>query len=783
MRAERPWCGGLGLALVVALLASGCASLPARPGQAGRGAALAFSPLSVPSQAARSAATGVHPGQEPGAADRTPEPAPMGYRRGPSGNAVNGKGARGPAEEGEAFACGGKALPSGWPRLTQSREVLAPFLACASPAEFVAMQRGVGDMGAVVQSLYPWDAVRLGALGPMDDDASEALSRQRAEFIVTSVEKYGVPYAEVFALFILHSAFDDELREVVQRLARDKQLGETLGAMAAVREELKRRGLELEGFPERGEKAGDVLRGLGRAGRDMLSSTSMSGEARYAELMVMRGQMPPPYQAALDEVQKALAERHYSPGSVSAGAFDSLTFGVPVGFYHLAVGTGHGAYSLAQGKYEQATRELAPAALAVAVYAGGKGARALVESRGGLRRLQMPALDADGMKALIARLEEQLGINAARDLLRYLQASREGALLAAEWGEAGLLALYEARGNPAKAQAVLMEAASREPAQSVATRGSSGQRPVNLDLFEQNAEVSAAEAQTASRESSRAAATREGASRESAQPAASRGASGKRYVNQDLFAQDAKVGAAEAAKAKLFLAELESLGPRLPKDVKLLKQMAPKLEEPPPGVEKGAPLWQEYVAYRKRRLKEIQDGDAVKGPLKWEGYEAMRAYYARGMAFERTMVAILKADAALPRAQRRWLGDFEQPRIETHVGVSKMDFRYADVLVIEARPPSGQPPRVETFSFKSRNLAVLDEDTLPVQLNTDASNAMKYYGGTLKILRDGMRQQADVRRVRLVYEGGELLPPKRVVLNNAVDATQSNVKGVEVLFQ
>ncbi|WP_181791129.1 hypothetical protein [Myxococcus llanfairpwllgwyngyllgogerychwyrndrobwllllantysiliogogogochensis] len=783
MRAERPWRGGLGLALVVALLASGCASLPARPGQAGRGAVLAFSPLSVPSRAARSAATGVYQGETSGSADGTPEPGPMGFRRGVIGRVVHEEGARGANGGGGAFACGGKALPPGWPRLTQSREVLAPFLACASPAEFVAMQRGVGDMGAVVQSLYPWDAVRLGALGPLDEQASAVLSRKRADFIVTSVEKYGVPYAEVFALFVLHAAFDDELREVVQRLARDKQLGETLGAMAAVREELKRRGLALEGFPERGEKGRDVLRGLGRAGRDMLSSTLVSGEARYTELMAMRGQMPSPYQAAIDEVEKALMERHYSPGSLSAGAFDHLTFGVPVGFYHLAVGTGHGAYSLAQGKYEQATRELAPAALVVAVYAGGKGARALVESRGGLRRLQMPALDVAGMKMLMARLEEQLGITAARDLLRYLQASREGALVAAEWGEAGLLALYEARGNPAKAQAVLMEAASREPAQSVATRGSAGKRPVNLDLFEQNAEVAAAEAQAASRESSGAAATRGGASRESAQPAASRGASGNRYVNLDLFAQDAKVGAKESARAKLFQAELESSGPRLPKDVKLLKEMAPKLNEPPPGVEKGAPLWQEYVAYRQRRLKEIRDGDAVKGPLKWEGYGGMRAYYARGMAFERTMIAILEADAALPRAQRRWLGDFEQPRIETHVGVSKVDLRYADVLVIEERPPPGQPPRVEAFSFKSRNLSRLDGEVLEVQVNTDASNAMKYYGGTLKILRDGMRQQANVKRVRLVYEGQELLPKERVMWDNAVDAAKSAVKGVEVLSQ
>jgi len=743
MRAERRWRDGLGLVLVVALLASGCAASPARPGQAGRGAVLAFRPFSASSQAARSAAAGVDPGEALGSAGELPVAAPMGLRRGPMGKAVSAEGTRGSGEEDGAFACGGKALPSGWPHLDSSREVLAPLLACASPAEFVTMQRGV-DMAALVESLTHWDAVRLGALGPLDARASETLSRKRAAFLVTATEKYGVPYAEVLALFVLHSAFDDELREVVQLLARDKRLGETLGAMATVREELERRGLALEGFSERGERAGDVLRGLGRAGRDMLSSTSVSGEVRFTELMALRGQLPPPYQAALDEVQKALMERHYAPGSVSAGALDHLTFGVPLGFYHLVVGTGHGAYSLARGKSEQATRELAPAALAVALYAGGKGARALVETRGGLRRLQMPALDVDGLKALMGRLEEQLGVNAARELLRYLQASREGARVAAEWGEAGLLALYEARGNPAKAQAVLAEAR---------------------------------------RESARAAATSGVASRESARPATTRGAAGKRAGSSDFLAQNAEVSAAEAAKAKLFQAELESSGPRLPKDVKLLKKLAPKLDEPPPGVDRGAALWHEYVAYRKRRLKEIQDGEAVKGPLKWEGYQGMRAYYARGMAFEKTMVAILEADAALPRAQRRWLGDFDQPRIETHVGVSKADVRYADVLVIEERPPPGQPPRVETFSFKSRNLAVLDDDVMAMQLNTDAKNAMKYYGGTLKILRDGIRQQAEVRRVRLFYESEGLLPRKRDVFFNAVKTTQRNVRGVEVLFQ
>ncbi|MBU8900769.1 hypothetical protein KRR26_34710, partial [Corallococcus sp. M34] len=169
--------------------------------------------------------------------------------------------------------------------------------------------------------------------------------------------------------------------------------------------------------------------------------------------------------------------------------------------------------------------------------------------------------------------------------------------------------------------------------------------------------------------------------------------------------------------------------------------------------------------------------------LKWEGYQGMRAYYARGMAFERTMVAILEADAALPRAQRRWLGDFEQPRIKTHVGVSKADFRYADVLVIEERPSPGQSPRVETFSFKSRDLSFLKWEELQVRVNTDASNAMKYYGGTLKILRDGMRQQADVQRVRLVYEGQGLLPKDPKLFTGAAKIAEQKIKGVEVEFQ
>ncbi|WP_249347211.1 hypothetical protein [Corallococcus exiguus] len=578
------------------------------------------------------------------------------------------------------------------------------------------MQRGV-DMARVVESLDDWDAVRLGALGPLDAKSSGVLQRKRAAVLVSVVEKYGPPRAEVFALFILHSSFDDELRDLLQHLARDKQLGETLGGMPTVREELLRRGLKVTAYPEREERAGDVLRGLGRAGRDALSSTDVSAGARYVEFSAKRAQLPPPYQEALDAVERALLAGHFSPGNVVRGGFDHLTFGVPMGFFHLLAGTAQGATSLAKGRYEQATRELAPAALMVALYAGGKGARAL--------RGERPPFDMEALKAAVERLEDQLGVNATRELLRQLRASREGALLAAEWGEAGALALYEARGNPAKAQALLAEASRERPGTTQKSTGRSG--------------------------------------------------------DAAALSKDFAGVPPEVLEARLAQVEWEATGARLSRDVSFLKEHPPE-RGAPPGAE-GHPLWAEYASYREARLAELEQGTPAKGPLRWEGYLDLRGQFIRGLMFERAMVAQLRADAALPRAQRRWLKDFDQPRIETHVGMTKSDLRFADVLVVETKPPSGQPPRMETFSFKSRDLHLLSLGELTAQMKADARGAVQYYGETVNIRRPGLEGTVRIQRVRLVYEGGRLKPAKGSTLKGALESVLSNVAGVEVVIQ
>jgi hypothetical protein len=112
--------------------------------------------------------------------------------------------------------------------------------------------------------------------------------------------------------------------------------------------------------------------------------------------------------------------------------------------------------------------------------------------------------------------------------------------------------------------------------------------------------------------------------------------------------------------------------------------------------------------------------------------------------------------------------------------------RFVDGLIIERQPPAGQPPRVESFSFKSRDLSLLKGEALEAQMIADARDALRYYGETLNIRRPSLKYlgtEVRVRRVRLIYEGGALKPTDLRVQEAAVNAAQGRVQGVEVLVQ
>jgi hypothetical protein len=607
---------------------------------------------------------------------------------------------------------------------------LAPFLACTSPAEFVALQRGV-DMARLVRGLDDWSAVRLGALGPVPPEAAEVLNRKRAAFLVTATHEYGVAQTEVFALFVLHSAFDEDVKQVLRHLAREKRLGQTLGRMAVAREHLRRRGFHLSDYPDRPERPlDDSLRGAREGMGDVLSSAPLFQTGPMLSYFAQKGQLPLPYRQALDAVESALARQALESGNVLLGVVDELTFGVPLGFYYLAAGLGQGVSSLSEGQYEQATRELTPAALMVALYAGGKGVRAG-------RALQLePRLKE--LKATARRLQEQLGGEGLDAVARYLRADPEAALLVIDSGEAGAAALYEARGNVPKAQAWLSQAKSDRPG-STRTRGGAGKSPGSVASL----------------------------------------------------ADEAADLPREVLEAKSLEVELDAPGPRLSGDVVVLEKQLASLEQTPPVGATAHPLWNEYLDYGKGRIADLRQGTKVKHgrplepPLKWEGYQQMRGLMTRGLTFERTMAKLLREDAALPRAQRRFLQDFNEPRVETYVGVHKpkAGLRFADVLVIEQKPLPGQPPRVETFSFKSRDFSLLKEQDLRARMVEDARQALGYYGETLDIRRPGLKLRVEIQSVRLIYEGGGLKPQRGANLDVVVSMVQEQVPGVEVSFQ
>jgi hypothetical protein len=164
-------------------------------------------------------------------------------------------------------------------------------------------------MVQLVERLDDWSAVRLGALGPVSAPVALLLNRKRASLLSTCVREDGSALAEVFALYVLHSTSNQDLKQVLGALAWDKRLGSTLGDMAVVREQLRRRGLPLSDFPDRPERPReDVARGAREALTEAVSATPLLQWGTARDYDTRKRQLPLPYQRALTQVESALVD-------------------------------------------------------------------------------------------------------------------------------------------------------------------------------------------------------------------------------------------------------------------------------------------------------------------------------------------------------------------------------------------------------------------------------------------------------------------------------------------
>lgn len=284
---------GLALLLCTALLSTGCVTLTPRPGGGG-----SEGPRARSSLRATGASTPSVEGPAPLASTEAAEPKPrVSGEPGEQERLHRGRSARGlgpdaalartqeapasevdsaPAPEGPP-SCGGEAVPPGWPDSSSgdSEALLAPFLTCTSPGEVLALQERV-DIPRLVDALDDWRAVRLGALGPPREDVARLLNEKRTALLLKAPRAYGSLNAQVLSVFIVDSAYDDDLREILFLLAQEKRLEETLGLLPAFRAALEKRGLKPTARVEPDSRLGQAARGLRQLGEDVLSSSPVA---------------------------------------------------------------------------------------------------------------------------------------------------------------------------------------------------------------------------------------------------------------------------------------------------------------------------------------------------------------------------------------------------------------------------------------------------------------------------------------------------------------------------
>jgi len=241
----------------------------------------------------------------------------------------------------------------------------------------------------------------------------------------------------------------------------------------------------------------------------------------------------------------------------------------------------------------------------------------------------------------------------------------------------------------------------------------------------------------------------------------------------------------EAVAAKLAQAEVAEASPRMTSHLPTLEEERPVLSNPPAGVAAEESLWQDFVRYCDERIAKLKAQEALPPPLRWAEYQSFRTRFANAMKYQHEFVEQLRADAALPRSQRKLLKDFERPIILENVGVSKnpkLPTRYADVLVFESAP--GQPFRLHSFSVKQRALLQADAQSLQSVFEMDSAEAHAHYGGILEIRRRAtpwFEKKLRVDKLSLVYDAKS--GPKPKPLQEALSNLRKGKFQIGVMFQ
>jgi hypothetical protein len=233
---------------------------------------------------------------------------------------------------------------------------------------------------------------------------------------------------------------------------------------------------------------------------------------------------------------------------------------------------------------------------------------------------------------------------------------------------------------------------------------------------------------------------------------------------------------AVAVEARLGQAEALAVGDRYPNNLKELAQYRPSRTHILEGVSPDNPLWPKYVAYWEQRYKELAGNPGLKGPLRWEPYEALTDTFGRARRFQGSATQAMRREVLAAPEERVWLRGMKNPRVDENMCVipegSTRRYFVDQMAVDEATLGPGQRPVVHSFSTKQHNFSGKTPEAAVEEFRADIAEARTKYAGTVEIRRPGhplFGRKVVVSRVHIIYDGEGLLPDVRRALTNAAE--------------
>jgi len=240
-----------------------------------------------------------------------------------------------------------------------------------SPADFQQLQERLGEerMNQVFDQLEPFLATMVGTLGPVTKGKSK-LNEKRVEFILDTKD-WGAA-KETFYRWTFDAMPVAEIRPILQRLAADKRLQDTVLSVPGLAENLKKRGVEDAALTEPDTTGYEgVKRGLERFWTGAWSRTIFASGpgSEYSYL-------PKAYQDLYLQNLAQGWQKAATPGNIARESASNVTLGLsdlPFGIYETGKAGFEAGFDFGSGKTGQGTEKLTPVVLTIlTMLVGGK---------------------------------------------------------------------------------------------------------------------------------------------------------------------------------------------------------------------------------------------------------------------------------------------------------------------------------------------------------------------------------------------------------------------------